>query len=249
MENDKEKESYKETLDQINSLKRENEESRNEIIESIKGLKKSSNKNFWINIFISFLAIFFGFIVAYYFFLQGVDSSLKLSEESINKTFWLTKPVTLNVTHFYNETAGRLYINVTNLHPLRETGSLYLYRIEISSNKPHMFFEQGLKPGESHLFSLTAKKREAAVDADLGGPLYGRDFTLPAVRTYFANEYASISYKVACDNCPSQGIIRRLPDFSVIDFTITLSIEGVKNVTIPVYEWTDYKLDDVLKGE
>lgn len=207
---------------------------------------------YWLPLILSILFFIISTILAHIYFTSSVTKSIELSEESlndaINATFWLTSPVTLLINDTVDEKEGRWNFNVTNTHPLKGTGTIYLYRLEINPDKPHMANHTGLRPGESRVFSLTFKSKKENVTFSQSKNRYGGcDFVPPSVATYFVNDHVSISAKITCDNCPSQGIIRRLPDFEVVDFTFTLRNNCIINTSIPTYNWTDFKLEDIQK--
>ena len=201
---------------------------------------------YWLPLILSILFFVISTILAHVYFTSSIKKSIELSEESLNDTFWLTSPVTLLINDTLDKKEGRWNFNVTNTHPLRGTGTIYLYRLEINPDKPHMANHTGLKPGESRVFSLTFKSNEENVTFKQSKNRYGGcDFVPPSVATYFVNDHVSISAKITCDNCPSQGIIRRLPDFEIVDFTFTLKNNCVVNTSISTYNWTDFKLEDI----
>ncbi|NQU99002.1 hypothetical protein HQ533_06080 [Candidatus Woesearchaeota archaeon] len=205
-------------------------------------IKKFSreDKKFLFQLILTILAIVLSFI----FFSENTRKTIELSENSLNKTFLLTTPVTLTLNETVNETEGRWYINVTNSHPLRETGAIYLYRLEKNSDKPHMLVEEGLKPGESRLFSLAIKTEEEEILFNQQTTNHGYVWNFP-IEAYYVNEEVSISIKIICDNCPSQGVMRRLPGFGDVDYRTTLNKTGVKAMKIPIYEWVDFSLEDI----
>lgn len=193
-------------------------------------LKRENKKNLRTTLIFTFLSILFAFFITYFFFLKGVESST---------------PVSLMVTDSYDLKQGRLYINVTNTHPSRPTGTLYLYKLEIDPNKPEMINESGIAPRETIQYSLTIKYHEENVTFKSNKYRYGFDFTPPAVETYYILKHNSVSYKVTCDNCPSQGVIRRIPCFGCIEFNFLVNRSGIIATSIPIFEWVDYKLEDI----
>ncbi len=222
-------------------------------------LKKSERKSIINAIIIAVITMLIGFFISYIFFLGGVrtsielseksfEDSLKLTEESINQTFLMTSSVILQTNDTINESEGRWYINITNTHPTKETGRVYLYKLEINPDKPSMALDHSLKPGESDIFSLTIKSEEKNISFNQNLEPFGFSWTLPASKVYYVNEHVSISVKITCDNCPSQGIILRVPDFNAISMQIGMTNKGIQSISINTYEWLDYKLEDIMIG-
>ncbi len=58
-------------------------------------------------------------------------------------------------------------------------------------------------------------------------------------------KHTSISFKITCDNCPSHGVIRRIPDFNSVSFTFGINQNGITGASTPVFEWVDYGLDSI----
>lgn len=222
--------------------------------------RKSEKKSIGFNIIFTLIAIIIGFHISQQFFIEGVENSrtlseksfndtIKLSESSLNKTFLMTTPVILQVNDTVNETEGRWYINVTNTHPLKETGAIYLYRLEKNPLKPHMSSKKGLKPGESKIYNLSFDFKEESIDFSQEELPYALCGTVPYSKLYFIFEHISITFKITCDNCPSQGIIRRLPEFGAVHFSVVLTNENISKIEVPTYEWVDYNLEDVLRNK
>ncbi len=200
-----------------------------------------ADKRFYVGVFLTILSIAIGF----YLTTESTTTSIKLAEESINQTFFMISPVILQANDVVNESEGRWYINITNTHPIKETGKVYLYKLEINPNKPSMALDRSLKPGESDIFSLTIKLEKKNISFNKNLDPFG--FSLPAYKAYYVNEHVSISVKITCDNCPSQGIILRLPDFSAIPMQVGVTNKGVQRISINTFEWLDYKLEDILE--
>lgn len=224
-----------------------------------KELKKSEKKSIVSAIIIASITMLIGFLISYFFFLGGVrtsielseksfENSLKLTEESINQTFIMTSPVILQAKDTINKSEGRWYINITNTHPTKETGKVYLYKLEINPDKPSMALDHYLKPGESDVFSLTIKSKEKNISFNKNLESFGFSGTLPASKVYYVNEHVSLSVKITCDNCPSQGIILRVPDFNAIPMQMGITNKGIQRISIDTYEWLDYKLEDIISG-
>lgn len=219
---------------------------------------KEEKIRYWLPLFLSVVFFIISTLLAFLFFShetrtaiklseESINETIRLSEESLNYTFWSTKPVTLKVIHFPDEESGRWYINVTNTHPLRSTGSIYLYQLEKSGYKPQMLIEDELKPGETQNFTLDFKVEKKNVTYIQERTYYGYSLIPPFVKTYYINNHISLTFKITCDNCPPHGVIRRLPNFGSVDFRMIRTKGGITSVSIPVYSWTDYQLDDILK--
>lgn len=221
-------------------------------------LKKSERKNIIISIIIAIITMLIGFYISYIFFLGGVKSSielsdksyadsLKLTETSLNKTFWMTAPVALRAESKINESSGIWEINITNTHPLKESGGIYLYKLEINPNKPSMYLNKSLKPGESEIFSLDFKSKENNITFNQTFGQYFFSSTIPASEIYYINEHTSISVKITCDSCSSQGIMLRVPDFNIVNIEFVMSNNRIQNYYIKSYQWVDYQISDILK--
>ncbi len=217
---------------------------------TLEGLKHGTRKKGHIQIsksdkhlILAVIAIFLTIAV----FAFGTNNNLRLAEQSLNHTFWVTTPVSLLVNDTFDESENRWTINVTNGHPFRDTGSIYLYRLEKNSHRPHLINLAGLSSGESVIFSPVVKSDVVYIDFNRTELPYGFGARIPVGEAYYANEYFSISFKLTCDNCPAHGIIRRLPDFGVIQPILTYSSNvGVTNVSLPYYEWMDYDPEIIL---
>ena len=222
--------------------------------------KKSEKKSIRNTIIISSLSLLIGFFISYTLFLSGVNNSielseksftdsLKLTEESLNETFWMTSPVILQENSTINETEGRWYINITNVHPIKETGKVYLYKLEINPNKPSMALDNSLKPGESKQFSLTIKTKEENISFKQNIEPFGFSWTVPISKVYYINDHISISVRISCDACSPQGIILRVPDFSAIQIKNIMINKSINSMSINTYEWLDYELKDIILEE
>ena len=203
---------------------------------------------YWLPVVLSVILFFISTILAYHFFVISGNESVKSAEKSLNYTAWSIAPVILSIVETLDDNESRWNFTVTNSHPLKETGTIYLYRLEINPNKPHMALK-GLKPGESNVFSLTFRKDNVNVTfSQQRNKFGGCSLVPPAVQTYFVNDHISIGVKITCDNCPSQGITRRLPNFETIDFVFAIGNDNcARYISIPRYEWTDYLLEQITK--
>jgi len=210
--------------------------------------KRGSFKGILITILVTFL-------ISFLFFWLSAQYSLNLSKESMEKTRWLTTPIILElkdrVEQENNSSEWRWYINITNTHPYRNTGTIYLYRLEINPSKPHMIIEEGVAPGESRNFSLVFKTKEEPIEFKLMKNLLGYGATIP-VEAYFVYDHISITARITCDSCSPQGFFRRLPKTGSLPFTT--KIVNIKGSIIPTdvyidsFEWVDYELEDIMKS-
>ncbi|MEK6963831.1 MAG: hypothetical protein AABX70_05360 [Nanoarchaeota archaeon] len=155
-----------------------------------------------------------------------------------------SNPVFLEIDQRYDVDAGRLYVSVTNTHFLKRTGAISLYKLEINPNKPEQIYEEGIGPGETKNYSLTFKVKHAKINKSPEMDKQNDQFTLPA-EAYYVYAHTSISYKITCDNCPSNGFIRRIPPTQSMEFNIPLNPQKKPEILLPVYEWVDYKLEDI----
>ena len=155
-----------------------------------------------------------------------------------------TEYPTLNITHQIDEKNGRLNIFVKNTASRKETGAINFYRLEISDSKPHMQLES-LKPGENITFGLEINVNYTIPQSGIKWPLLA-NFQLPAYKLYFITEKTSISYKITCDNCYPQGVIKRIPEFSAIESFIIIgpNYSYIKG-SIPTYSWKTFSLEDL----
>lgn len=152
----------------------------------------------------------------------------------------------LNVTHQLDEENGRLKIFITNTATLKETGTINFYRLEVSDWKPHMQLES-LKPGQNVTFELSVKvssKNFTIPQGPAEWPVLS-NFTLPYFQLYFATEDASISYRITCDNCYSQGIIRRIPNWQEVQPHLTIGPNYTVRGSLPTYAWTIYPQENL----
>jgi len=272
---------HKELVEKVEKIEEKSELTQKDLNEKIKNIEdkieeseKRYKSRFWQSIAISFFAIILGFLIAQHFFIEGVDKSielsekstnhsiklseeefkrsLQLSEESLNITYWLTSPVILKVNHTVKiiNNSGEILINVTNTHPLKDTGAIYIYRLEMNPNRPFTI-EKNLEPNESRLYHLYFKTKEEGIKSTVNFTPYGTKGEIPAGKLYLIQEHVSISYKISCDNCPSQGVIRREPPFSTFFVGFKLTNIGGKSVpeyTIDIYEWVDCELKEILRN-
>ena len=187
-----------------------------------------------------------GIFVSFMLFYLQIDQSLKSSEKSFNYTLLSAMPVDLDVKHSYtiNGSEGWLYINITNTHPFKRTGEVYLYKLEIDPDKPEMLNETGVGPSESKSYKLAFKSNKINISFESEEPYTVR---IPSSKSQYAAKHASITYKITCDACPPQGIIRRIPSFRSTIYYFDLDVlNGMTNkVSMLIFEWVDYTIKDI----
>lgn len=144
-----------------------------------------------------------------------------LAHHSLEQTYLTTSYVFLEVNDSIDKTKDVWYINITNAHPLKPTGEIYIYRLEKDVLTPHDIFKKGLNPGESYTFGLLINITE---------------------KKYF-NETSTITAKILCDNCPSQGIIRQIREPHKYSFITTISNEGFSDISYESYSWRDFNFN------
>lgn len=164
-------------------------------------------------------------------------------------SLWLTilqirqaEPALLNVTESVNKEIGVISITFENIAKHKETGIINFFQLEVNDFKPVKQYPS-LKPGSSRTveFPITVAWRNITVIRSLTNP----QISIPLNRFYSTPE-TSLSYRITCDNCYSQGIIRRLPAYEEIvryerDFMFTMegSETGPKfvNFSLQAYSW------------
>jgi len=268
---------HKELVEKVEKIEEKSELTQKDLNEKIKNIEdkieeseKRSESRYKRSIGVSILAIVLAFLIFYIGVNHSIElyeksttksiklseeefkRSLQLSEESLNITYWLTSPVILKVNHTVKiiNNSGEILINVTNTHPLKDTGAIYIYRLEMNPNRPFTI-EKNLEPNESRLYHLYFKTKEEGIKSTVNFTPYGTKGEIPAGKLYLIQEHVSISYKISCDNCPSQGVIRREPPFSTFFVGFKLTNIGGKSVpeyTIDIYEWVDCELKEILRN-
>ena len=191
-------------------------------------IKKSTRQSIAFSIITLILSFAIGYGVSTYFYLKSI-------------------PVPLEIRHSIDIKEGRLYINVTNKHPFKNSGEVYLYKLELDPNRPAQFKESGIRPRETINYSLTIKAEEINVSYLSNRQPYGFDFTPPTAEIYYAQSHNAITYKITCDNCPSGGYTRRIPCFECVEFNTIINGSGVKAISIYSYRWLDFNLSDIVK--
>lgn len=207
--------------------------------------KKKKMKKYDFKFWIPLLLTVFSIIIAFYLSTENTETSIKLAEESLNRTFYMTSPVILNATNFVNATEGRWYINVTNTHPFKETGQLFFYRLELDPHRPFMVVNQSLYPGESRVFSTEIKQnyREIRLNSS------SNNSKIPILigKYYYVLDHASITSKISCYNCESQGIVLKLPEYSKFSIGFKITENGTfEDVGIVGYDWYDVKPEEIF---
>jgi hypothetical protein len=162
---------------------------------------------------------------------------------------WLTivssSPINLKVWHNISSDQKQLYVYVQNNDWFRGTGDIDLYKLEINPFRPHMRFtgNQTVGPRKMKLLATLAIKVNQSKEVILSKNLsHG---AIPASLAYYINEGISISYKVTCTNCRTDGYIQRIPDYQTIHFNMVMdSDKNQLRASIPVYVWVQANLED-----
>ena len=155
----------------------------------------------------------------------------------------------LNVTHQIDEENGILKITLENTASKKETGTINFYRLEVSDSKPHLQ-KPSLKPGENMTLNLAIEideKNYTIYSEKVEYPLLA-SFKIPEStvhKLYFITEDTSISYKITCDNCYPQGIVRRIPDWGTIESGFSIGPNKTISGLVPIYSWTTYTPEDL----
>jgi len=191
-------------------------------------------------------------VIGLLFSLYQIKQAVELSEQSLSETFWLTSPVILEVTQHYNDTV--VLVNVTNTHPKKRTGALYLYKLELNPNKPEQIDLEGIGPGETMKYTLRFEHETVPVTTEMENRGWYSTMSIPGAGKayYVVAHHASISYRVNCDACPSHGFIRRIPASQSVPFILTTGEEDnllrITGAKISVYNWMDFRLKDIASN-
>lgn len=198
------------------------------------------------------VSLLIALIVSFGFFYLGTQNdinlaeeefqkNLQLTEDELNSTLWMTTPVNLNVTHELDDSAGRLNITVQNKHPSKNTGEIQLYRLNVDPNIPFMIFEEGLKPGEQHNFSLTfyVDCKETPLKGDIRSLIKINSSVY--AKAYHSTRTDTLAYKITCDSCSPQGIVRSIPKSDDTLFSFALTSKNY-SVCVPIYFWENLRL-------
>ena len=176
--------------------------------------------------------------------------ALVLTIFSIWFAYYLSSPINLQVWHNVSASGDRLEIYAKNNDWLRSTGTINLYRIEQSDSKPHIQLtgKDVLKLRQEKLLanlSIVSGEETIKVPHSNTAGLYGT-YGPPASKLYFVTEHTSISYKITCDACPAQGIVRRIPTPGEINLHMDLQHGQPIVWKIPTYAWLDYNLSAIM---
>jgi len=142
---------------------------------------------------------------------------------------------------------GRLKIYVENKALFKSTGTINFFRLNINPNIPHMQVNS-LDPGENIIFDTDIRIYEKEYQFQEEEPLPGASsrYKIPAVELYFIMEDTSLSYRITCDNCHSQGVLKRIPELGTIETSIILNqSSGEQSGVLKIYNWTTYSLEDL----
>jgi len=170
----------------------------------------------------------------------------------LHLAFYQIEYPNLNVTHQIDEENGILKITIENTASKKETGTINFYRIEVSDSKPHKQLES-LRPGDNRSFWVPINVDEKYYNVSVLESEYPTltAFEVPGItqhKLYLMTDNTSISYKITCDNCYAQGIVKRIPDWKTIETGFAISRTG-SNYTasgiLPIYSWTTYTPEDL----
>ncbi len=180
----------------------------------------------------------------------GFFGGVVLTAISIWFGYYLSSPIDFEVWHNVSEDQERLVIYAKNNDQFRYPSKINLYRLEVNERTPHIQKpdDKSFKRGkEKMLFNLSINIEKENVP-------FTKDnckncFTVPYFNLFFLTEENFISYKITCDKCSPQGIVRRVPEFQMIPFSIILDPinKTFRNLSIPKYSWTEVKLEDFKK--
>jgi hypothetical protein len=164
-----------------------------------------------------------------------------ISVLAIFLAFYFASPVNLSVRHEISyEDGGHLLIYGKNNDFFRSTGTIHLYRLEVSDSKPHMQLKGNytLGPGQERLlFDVQINVSEKTFSIPADG--IGQDYQLSLHEMYFVTEKTSISYRITCDACSGQGIVERIPHQAG---PVPLVMEnGALTWKTPVYTWDEFE--------
>lgn len=198
--------------------------------------------------FVFFLPIFLSLAIAQFYFVAGVQNDVQSARQELNSTFWLTAPVVLSINQTYDEGTNILNITYENTHPLKDTGEIQFYRLNIDPFKP-LEVEPSLGPGETSSIALPV--HSACIDTAKSLGLYN-SVTVNSdayAKSYYATNAETTTYKITCDNCASQGFVRRYPKYREVKYATTVrNINGSLDMSICtlLFYWEDYSKEDLL---
>jgi len=163
-------------------------------------------------------------------------------------TFYEAEYPKLNVEHQIDEKNGTLNIFIENNAKLKKTGIINFYRLDISEITPYSQLDS-LSPGQNHTFTLGINTDNINYNMSyrLRYDEGSIDYIFPQYKLlYSLSEQNSISYKITCDNCFSQGIIKRIPDFQKINGRFVLDSDYIpQNSSLTKYSWVVYSPKDL----
>jgi len=166
---------------------------------------------------------------------------------SIVLSFALAEAANIHSWYEINETSEKLTVFIKNDARFKETGVINFYRLEISDSKPHVQFKS-LRPREELNYTFQIKISNISLEDSVSNTSTGVAFSPPFHKLYFVDNL-SITYKITCDNCYSQGAVRRIPQFSTVEIVsgVGRSIDGklFLHPYAPMYQWVDYKIKDL----
>ncbi len=156
---------------------------------------------------------------------------------SIWYSWYLAEPARLEVWHELNETSGRLNIWIKNIG-IKDTGTIYFYRLEANPDKPHVVLNSSLAPNQTRQLGFAIKVEERNITA-----LEPRMCSMPAYGVYFATDKdLSISYKIECDSCRG-SIIRRIPPYDQIK--MTTQVQSINDTIFCQVSVIDYSWEEI----
>ena len=182
--------------------------------------------------------------------IELTNEGINYSKQQINMAIYDMEHAELIVNHTIDEKNGRIYVTIRNNATMKETGKIYFYRLGVDDANPHMVFDS-LKPGETKTLNLAINISKKNFTVDKKNSTYPvlLEFQITQIsKLSFVTEKTSLSYKITCDNCYSQGIIKREPESESSTVSITLqNINGtlVPSASIPIYKWITYDVDSL----
>jgi len=174
---------------------------------------------------------------------------LVLTILSIWATFYFSSPINFEIWDNVSEDQERLVIYGRNNDLFRSPGVINLYRLEVSDSKPHIQLQnnRSFKRGiEKMLFNLSINIGEEEIPTQT--PECKQCVTIPYPNLYFLTEKTSISYKITCDKCTPQGVVRRIPEFQMTPFSLSLDwiYKEFGDIIVPTYSWVEVELEDLI---
>lgn len=146
-----------------------------------------------------------------------------------------------------------LEIYPRNNDPLRGTGIVSFYRLDIDPNNPIIQLPRSgngdeLGPGEENLIitiSINQKKKlvnfPVTYSQDRGDWITSEEF---ASKLFYASEHETMAYKITCTKCRAEGIVRKVPSFWNLTEDYIADIPYYNGtdwqVNITYFTWVDY---------